>query len=852
MCWKARTLVVILGLMIGSIGLADTDGVVSENTIIPPDYFTFNPPEPVGSSFIDPAFGTRIQRMTNNTVFNQHVLGGYFTNSEICYFNIDGSYFLAQEDILIDGGPKLMCFIYSGITGARIKMLPDPKLSPYMIRWALTNKYKKDGTYVFFDPIYSFYAYYGNEIRLYDIRDPEKYQVLHRFAEYNEIGPAGGEGDLSDDGRYWVLDGNAKQMFAYDLVDDIKKPVSTFPLGALGSKGSDVGVDYAAVSPRGRFIVVSWGTDPGQDRYRGIEVYDLDWNFQRQIFPGIIHWELGIDAFGDEVVYAAACSQFDELFDAYGVKPGDFISIRLTDGHIRLLKKMPIWAHFVMSACNSVSRGPVIYVSISASRSSDPYQLWAPYWGEVIEIPTDGSGVVRRLTHHRSKAVPNVNDKYWTADINVNRQGTKMVFRSVFNNEIGDLYMFDIHQGDSNTSDNTPPFAPQNLRSETQTFKEIYLKWEPPQQAPDGEFAVLYKIFRDGQEIADCYDVKYRDYGLKEATEYRYDIFAIDRAGNKSEKPLSGAFSTLRDEIPPTLEKLQVQSRNEILLKFSEPVSQESAELTGNYQVLPPLAVIGAKRLDDSICVVLQTATIELGRTFQLEVKNVTDLSTAKNRVPAATKRTFRLLAGYYDDFNAGNADNWQLQNPTRWKIAPENDGKGYMLHLADPNYDSPADKLLGEYALLKQEIFHGSEFKLSLAIQSTEDLLINRNADYAIVFGYTDAKNYYYVQFHPYDVVINRIENGVRTIFQKYAANIIFDKFVPILIELFSDSLKVTVSGEELVTQPLSNVPVGQVGLGSFNDMAYFDNFNLEAITWKDTSPPNPPTGILLNVFRK
>ena len=438
---------------------AQTNGRISDAPILPPDYDSFQPPAEKGGAYLDPAFETQVCRITTCGAEYDDAMGGYFSNSEICIFNSDGSLFLAVENVKENGVEKLYTYLYDGQTGARINYIGQNTMRPWWIRWALADKYKKDGQYVYFDPVYCFYKYEGNQILLYDVRDMSEFKVIKTFSEYNEIGPAGGEGDISDNGRYWCLDGDDHELFVYDLIDDIKYPVSNFDLGSLGSYGSATGVDYATVSPKGNYIIVSWTTDPSLERYHGIEVYDKEWNFIRQVHPDIVHWEVGVDTFGEEVVYSVAGFGVKEFFKSQGIDPGDVISIGMADGNMRLLKEMPSWAAPMMTACNSVTNGDYVYVSFSP-RSENPEQLWAPFWGEIVEVPTNGSGEVRRLVHHRSREVDGKASKYWQADAVVNRQGTKILFRSTFGGNTADLYMFDVGSRITTFVDSTSPSPP--------------------------------------------------------------------------------------------------------------------------------------------------------------------------------------------------------------------------------------------------------------------------------------------------------------------------------------------------------------------------------------------------------
>lgn len=435
---------------------AQTNGLINDEVYIPPNYETFSPPFEVLSSYIDPVFGTNITRITNSEKWNDFVLGGYFANSEICVFNYDGSYFIAQENDsldIINHEYLIGTFLYDGQTGERIKFLGRGTIRNWWIRWAIADFYKSGDEYVYFDPKYHFYNFAENQIRLYDVRDMSSYVVLHQFEEYDQISNAGGEADISDDGRFWILSGGweidypnniNKELFAYDLIEDIKYPVSPFDPGSVGCNNGP-GVDYAAISALGNYIVVSWCTVPALDeQFHGIEIYDLNWNYIRQLYPGIVHFEVGVDQAGNEVIYTVAGFDFREIYQPYGIVPGDIISIKLSDGSMQLLKHIPVWSGVEFTACNSLSNGKYFYASYFPRYG--PTQYWYPFWGEIIEVPTDGSGLVRRLLHHRSHQVAGQTEKYYQADAVINRQGTKLIYRSTYNTGIGDIYFIDIGQ----------------------------------------------------------------------------------------------------------------------------------------------------------------------------------------------------------------------------------------------------------------------------------------------------------------------------------------------------------------------------------------------------------------------
>ncbi|MGI6685559.1 MAG: S-layer homology domain-containing protein [Bacillota bacterium] len=77
----------------------------------------------------------------------------------------------------------------------------------------------------------------------------------------------------------------------------------------------------------------------------------------------------------------------------------------------------------------------------------------------------------------------------------------------------------------------TAPGKPQNLAGVSPDAETINLTW----QAPEGETISKYEVYRNGSLIATVSVPSYIDKGLVNQTEYQYQVFAMDQAGNKSD-----------------------------------------------------------------------------------------------------------------------------------------------------------------------------------------------------------------------------------------------------------------------------------------------------------------------------
>jgi hypothetical protein len=135
------------------------------------------------------------------------------------------------------------------------------------------------------------------------------------------------------------------------------------------------------------------------------------------------------------------------------------------------------------------------------------------------------------------------------------------------------------------TVDRTPPASPGNLKGESPDASTIKLSWE----APEGEDlgSITYEIKRDGSVISEGISggisLTYTDEGLSEDTEYSYQVFAIDGAGNISEQAET-TVKTIKgpDRIPPEAPKnVQATLDDELNVIITWDASMDNVATTG-------------------------------------------------------------------------------------------------------------------------------------------------------------------------------------------------------------------------------------------------------------------------------
>ncbi len=97
------------------------------------------------------------------------------------------------------------------------------------------------------------------------------------------------------------------------------------------------------------------------------------------------------------------------------------------------------------------------------------------------------------------------------------------------------------------TLDPVAPPPPTNLSATTVNASEIDLAWT----APDANDLIGYRVYRNGNPVAEPTGTTYRDSGLQAFTTYNYTVTARDNEGLESD-PSGSAQATTLDGTPPT------------------------------------------------------------------------------------------------------------------------------------------------------------------------------------------------------------------------------------------------------------------------------------------------------------
>ena len=373
------------------------------NVYLPPTYYSFVPP-PAGGSYVDPVFGTTINRISDAAHTLRADTGGILSGVEAEYstkspFNADNSKILLVEFSYFA--------LYDGATLKRIKPLTSVSASSEPL-WS-----RSDPNTFYFHPNNS------NQLKTYNIATDAQ-TVVHTFSEYATI-TGQGESELSYDGDHLVLIGDAHQIFVYTISTNTKGTV--FDASGHGT------LDSVYISPNNN-VLVAWSTS-GTGRYQGEELFDINMSFLRQVANNDGHKHITRDVDGSEVLVQTNSADPAPIANcANGIVKINLATAAQTC--LLALGNFDKWADAVHVSAPD-QQGWVFVETYNVSSAASP---WYPYTNELLQVALDGS-YVRRFAHHRSDS----SNYDGQPHISVSRDGSRFTFNSNMMGSTTDVYL---------------------------------------------------------------------------------------------------------------------------------------------------------------------------------------------------------------------------------------------------------------------------------------------------------------------------------------------------------------------------------------------------------------------------
>ncbi|MCB9504414.1 MAG: T9SS type A sorting domain-containing protein [Deferribacteres bacterium] len=178
----------------------------------------------------------------------------------------------------------------------------------------------------------------------------------------------------------------------------------------------------------------------------------------------------------------------------------------------------------------------------------------------------------------------------------------------------------------------------------------------------------------------------------------------------------------------------------------------------------------------------------------------------------------------YHNAFDSAGIEGWYASNPNYWHVVNEGGNGIYSINTSD--YYGASRDGLGAFSVLAGKIY--ADFDFAFRARSEENLSENPNGDYALVFAYEDAENYYYAMING-----SSYESAVYQMISEQPRRLVLDMDVAVSDNQFhlfrarrtGDLVEFFLDDQLFGTLDEPDLSVGALGFGSYNDMASFDD---------------------------
>ena len=186
----------------------------------------------------------------------------------------------------------------------------------------------------------------------------------------------------------------------------------------------------------------------------------------------------------------------------------------------------------------------------------------------------------------------------------------------------------------------------------------------------------------------------------------------------------------------------------------------------------------------------------------------------------------------FKDNFKKRIKPEWSPRTPDKWALAKE--GRNGFYRLKTPGAHDEGVSRPTEYSLVDDFIYTDFTLKCKIRCDAPAEL---RYRDAVIIFGYQDDTHFYYVHFSN---ISDDLHNAIMLVNGDYRQKLNKDVPEPTLVDLDfhkvrlkrnteSGDVEVYFDGNLVMKAQDKTFTEGKVGLGSFDDVASFDDVNIK-----------------------
>jgi len=205
---------------------------------------------------------------------------------------------------------------------------------------------------------------------------------------------------------------------------------------------------------------------------------------------------------------------------------------------------------------------------------------------------------------------------------------------------------------------------------------------------------------------------------------------------------------------------------------------------------------------------------------------------------PSGTVTTSTSTVFSTTDAFSGNTTNWQPLTTSRWGVVTDAGNARYALKTTA--FSALSGNRLGEYTLVKGKTY--ADFTLTANVRTTEKLTTNPGADYNVLFGFQDAKNYYYFMYSgttSYSQLF-KVVGGTRITLADATNLAIPDTaYHTVKVERSGSTITVFFDGAKKLEATDTTFMTGRIGIGGYNDAAMWDDIRVTGTVVATTSTP-------------